>query len=60
MSLNTSFLDKLQSEAKLQARLQQRKIIPQQLDWLGNLVGRKPWQVLLIVSGMTALVIWLV
>lgn len=49
------FLSRLQVEAQLQARLHSHKILPDQLDVLASFVGRYPWQVLVIASGLTAL-----
>lgn len=51
------FLVKLQAEAKLQARLHEQRILPHQVDWLTSLIGRYPWQVLLVASGLTAVVV---
>lgn len=49
------FLTKLQTEAKQQAKLNQSRILPQELDGLTSFVGRYPWQVLLVSSGLTSL-----
>lgn len=48
------FLTKLQAEAKLQAKLHQHRVFPTQLDWLTSFIGRYPWQVLLVASGIAA------
>ena len=46
------FLEKLQIEAHLQARLNTNRVLPTQLDGLSSFVGRYPWQVLLVLSGI--------
>jgi hypothetical protein len=51
---NQEFLRKLEAEAAQQARLYQSRILPPQLDWLSSLIGRYPWQVMLVASGLTA------
>lgn len=48
------FLKKLQKEALLQAKLEEKKVLPQQLDWLGNLVINYSWKFLLLISFLTA------
>ncbi len=50
----TDFLDRLQTEADLQARLHQQRFIPARLDALTSFIGRYPWQVVLLLSGLTA------
>lgn len=54
---NQKFLEKLQEEARLQAKLNTRRFLPQQLDTLTSFVGNYPWQVILTASGLTALAI---
>lgn len=55
MSINqSSFVARLQAEAALQSQLHQRRFLPSQLDWLTSLIGNYPWQVVLILSGLTA------
>lgn len=49
------FLNKLQAQAELQARLNNRRFLPEQLDEVTSFIGRYPWQVLLAVSGLTSL-----
>jgi len=53
----TNFLDKLEKEASLQAKLSTTRIFPTQLDALTSFIGRYPWQFVLLVSGVTALFI---
>ncbi|MDQ3008386.1 MAG: hypothetical protein M3Q81_02205 [bacterium] len=54
---NSDFVAKLQQEAQLQARLNQEHLIPSQLDWLTSFIGRYSWQVILLSSGVTALLL---
>lgn len=51
------FLAQLESQAKKQAVLHERRLIPRQLDWFTSLVGNYPWQTLTIFSLVTAVVI---
>lgn len=53
----SDFLAKLQEEAALQAKLEHHRLLPPQLDFITSFIGRYPWQVLLTLSGITALVI---
>lgn len=48
------FLEKLQSEARLQAKLHARPFLPSQFDGMTSFIGRYPWQVLAVLSGLTA------
>jgi hypothetical protein len=48
------FLEKLEQEATLQSRLQQQRLLPQQIDWLTSIIGRYPWQTILVLSGFVA------
>lgn len=50
-------LEKLQAEAALQARLEQQRLLPVSLDAVTSLIGRYPWQVVLVISGSTALAV---
>jgi hypothetical protein len=56
-SHSPSFLDQLQLQAKKQAKLHETRLLPRQLDSITSFVGNYPWQVLLALSGITALVI---
>jgi hypothetical protein len=49
------FLQQLQQQAAKQAVLQQHRFLPKQLDVATALIGNYPWQVLAIISGLTAL-----
>jgi hypothetical protein len=51
------FIERLQEEAALQSRLHSQRLLPKQLDSLTSLVGNYPWQVILVVSGLTALIL---
>lgn len=51
------FLQKLQQEAQLQAQLQSHRLLPQQLDGITSFIGRYSWQVIFVLSGLTALVL---
>lgn len=46
------FLKKLESEAALQAKLERRQLLPRKLDRVTSFIGRYPWQVLLVLSGI--------
>lgn len=54
---NQEFLTKLQHQAALQAKLNKRRFLPTQFDFLTSLIGRYAWQFLVITSGITALLI---
>ncbi|PIY79624.1 MAG: hypothetical protein COY81_01680 [Candidatus Pacebacteria bacterium CG_4_10_14_0_8_um_filter_43_12] len=49
------FLNKLKQEAQAQAKLEQTRFLPAELDWLTSYIGCHSWQVLLITSGLTSL-----
>jgi hypothetical protein len=51
------FLQKLQAEASFQADLHRTSVLPKQLDPLTALVGHYPWQVILVASGLMALLL---
>lgn len=52
---NTAFLKSLQTEAALQAKLEAQRLLPSSLDAVTSFIGRYPWQVLLVASGILAL-----
>lgn len=52
---SNEFLKKLKQEAEAQAKLEKQRFLPQELDGLTSFVGRHPWQVLVIASGLTSL-----
>ena len=51
------FLKKLEVEAQLQSQLNQHKILPAKLRGIGRLAVAYPWQVRLVLSGLSGLVI---
>ncbi|MDA1080005.1 MAG: hypothetical protein O2840_04945 [bacterium] len=55
MKSPSEFLQLLEQEAALQAKLEAKKLLPSQLDEVTAFIGRHTWQVLLIASGVTAL-----
>jgi hypothetical protein len=52
-----NFLTKLQIQAEMQAKLEQRRILPHQVDSLASFVGRYSWQSLLIASLITTILL---
>ena len=54
---HSAFLQKLHREAALQAKLQRTQLLPEQFGWLGAVIGRYPWQFLVVTSGLTAAVL---
>lgn len=57
MTNRDTFLSQLKLEAKKQAKLHENRLLPRQLDGVTSLIGTYPWQALLLLSGMTALVL---
>lgn len=53
----SDFLLQLESQAKKQAVLHEKRILPRQLDRFTALVGNYPWQIILMVSFLTAVAI---
>lgn len=53
----SDFLLQLETQAKKQAILHEKRVIPRQLDWFTSLVGNYPWQIIGLLSLLTALVI---
>ena len=60
MTTNRSFLSKLQAEAAVQSKLQKNRWLPAELDLVTSTIGKFPWQVILILSGLTSLFIEIV
>lgn len=56
-SPNQDFVKKLQQEASLQARLHTERLLPARLDPITAFIGRYSWQVILVLSALTALVV---
>ncbi|MEA2057008.1 MAG: hypothetical protein U9O78_04895 [Patescibacteria group bacterium] len=51
------FISELQKEAQKQARLEETHFLPKNIDWLAGVVGSHSWQMLLITSFLTAVLI---
>lgn len=54
------FLTKLKAEAQSQAKLEKSRFLPPELDSVTSFIGRHPWQVLLVASGLTSLLLELI
>lgn len=54
---SSSFVSRLQAEAAVQSRLHRQRLLPSQLDRVTSFVGNYPWQVLFVLSGLTAVLI---
>lgn len=57
MKNTADFILLLEKEAALQAKLEKKKLLPSQLDDVTAFIGRHTWQVLLVCSGLTALLL---
>lgn len=51
------FVDRLQTEALKQAQLENTRLLPKNIDWLARLIGTHPWQMLLLTSFLTTILI---
>ena len=51
----TQFIDKLSQEAQLQAKIQSHTVVPKRLELVASFIGNHTWKVLLILSGLMAL-----
>jgi hypothetical protein len=51
----TEFLQRLEKEAKLQSSLHRSHLLPQWAQGLARVVAAYPWQVVLVLSGITAI-----
>jgi len=49
-----SFVRQLQSQAKKQARLEKRQLLPRKLSFAAEIMVKYPWQSLLFLSAITA------
>lgn len=49
------FLVKLKREAESQAKLEKTRFFPAELDSVTSFIGRHPWQVLVVASGVTSI-----
>lgn len=52
---SNDFLEKLKQEAHAQAKLEKTRFIPSELDFVTSFIGKHPWQVLVVASGLTSL-----
>lgn len=53
--IENDFLAQLQSQAQKQAVLHEKRILPRQLDGITSFIGNYPWQVIGVLSLLTAL-----
>lgn len=60
LSSQAELISKLQIEAQEQAKLEKKKVLPKQAGSFTYLISRYPWQVLLVVSLVTTLLLELV
>lgn len=51
------FLKKLESELFFQSQLEKKQLLPKKLGWIGRLVVVYFWQVLVVTSIVSALVV---
>jgi len=51
------FLSLLQAQAARQARLEEHRVLPPGLDVLTSFIGRYPWQIIFVLSGLSAVVV---
>ncbi len=49
-------MKKLQSEVLFQSRLEKKQLLPKKLGGLGRFIAGYSWQVILVMSGVTALI----
>ncbi len=55
--MTKDFLTQLQSQAEKQAVLNQKRIIPRQFDVITSFIGNYPWQSILFLSIVSAILI---
>lgn len=60
MKTNAQFLQELQTQAKRQATLHQNSPVPARLNFITAFIGNYPWQTLLILSGLSAVLLLLI
>ncbi|MDH5533210.1 MAG: hypothetical protein OEX81_02145 [Candidatus Pacebacteria bacterium] len=53
---NKDFVSVLQRQAKEQSRLHEERLLPKNVDWLTSMIGNYPWQFILVLSVIGALV----
>ena len=51
---STDFLQQLQDQAAVQAKIRHSQILPSQLSGVAAFIGNYPWQTLVISSGVVA------
>ena len=51
------FIKRLQQEAAMQAKLEKQRLLPSSLDPLTSVIGRYAWQILVVLSGLTSLLL---
>lgn len=51
------FVSLLQEQAQLQSKLNKERLLPREVDWVTSLIGNYPWQFILVISVIGA-VIW--
>lgn len=54
---DSDFLERLQSEAQLQAKIHQERWLPPQLDPVATLIAQYAWQTLLVAAVITSILI---
>jgi hypothetical protein len=59
MQNDQDFLALLQQQAAKQAQLETNRFIPSTFDGITSLIGRYPWQIMTVLSGVTALLVTL-
>ena len=51
------FVSVLQRQAKEQSRLHEERLLPKNVDWITSLIGNYPWQFILVLALIGA-VVW--
>lgn len=51
------FVSQLQDQAKQQSLLHKKRLLPKETDWVTSFIGNYPWQVMLVLAIIGA-VIW--
>lgn len=51
------FVSELQRQAKHQSLVHEKRLLPPQVDWLTSIIGNYPWQVILVLAVVGA-VVW--
>ncbi|NCN87778.1 MAG: hypothetical protein GW941_02690 [Candidatus Pacebacteria bacterium] len=51
------FVSLLQEQAQLQSKLNKERLFPKEVDWLTSIIGNYPWQFILVISILGA-VVW--